>query len=161
MSLTFQAEFGCCGDSKVKWGKKRDWRLWEDVVWTLKVQYLLGGNALIHPGRWLPKNTHSVSSEKYCEKPQRHGTSKAQWERECIPTAPPTICHWLDKQPKPHAIGGHVKPLKQTEKCLKTPARVECLLQELWSLWETTCSFLSSQVVFKKESFHINILIIF
>lgn len=156
----FRLNLAACGNNGVKWGKKWDWRSWEDVAWMFESQRRR--NCPMSPGRKHSDSSRKVVTKKYklwffweiLWETVEARNSKAQWERDSIPTAPPTICHWLDKQPKPHAIGGHVKPLKQTEQCLKTPAGVECVFQALWSLWENTCSFLSSQIAFKKESFH-------
>lgn len=102
---------------------------------------------LIHPIRWLPKNTNSVSSEKYCEKQWRYGIQKLKLRETSTLTAPPLICHWSDKFTSLVDMSNH--------------SNKKNFFQALWSLWETTCGP-SSRFAFKKEYFHfVNILIIF
>ncbi len=140
----FRLNLAACGDHGVKWGKKWDWRSWEDVARTLESPRRR--NCPMSLERKHCDSSRKVVTKKYklwffweiLWETMEARNSKAQWERDYIPSAPPTICHWLDKQPKPHAIGGHVKPFKQTEQCLKTPAWVECVFQALWWLWENT-----------------------
>jgi len=101
-------------------------------------------NPLIHPIRWLPKNTTSVSSEKYCVR-NRHTVGNSGGME--IKSSNTFYTYSPAPQTKIHTIGGHVKPLKQKGKC---------------SFRHQPLVFSSSQFAFKREYFHfVNILIIF